>query len=216
MRPSPITRKALRHQSRLRGGSPESRRPPGPDARDLLRTLAERRDLLQSRRDDVALLNETAWLLATNPNESIRNGTEAVELAQRAVRMSAVQQPAILGTLAAAYAETGRFTDAVQIAQQALALAFAENKVALADALRAQLKLYRFGLPYREMQQSEVSNDVSTEEAAGLKMTPSQNQKNSEGCGGERSRVTCHLPTVGPENLKCEAKKLEHGRHRIP
>ena len=122
----------------------------------LLKTLAERRELLQSRPDDVALLNATAWLLATNPNESIRRGSEAVELAQRAVRLSGGRQPAILGTLAAAYAEKGQFTNAVQTAQEALALASADNNVSLADALRAQLELYRAGSPYREMPQRAV------------------------------------------------------------
>jgi Flp pilus assembly protein TadD len=119
----------------------------------LLKALAERRELLNSRPDDVALLNETAWLLATNPSASIRNGTEAVKFAQQAVGVSGARQPAILGTLAAAYAETGEFTDAVQIAQQALALASAEKKVALADALRVQIELYRAGSPYRDIQQ---------------------------------------------------------------
>jgi protein O-mannosyl-transferase len=123
----------------------------------LQRVLAEQRNLLQSHPDDVALLNETARLLATNPNDSIRNGTEAVELARRAVHVSGAQQPAFLGTLAAAYAEKRQFTDAVQTAEQALALASADNKAALADALRSQLKLYRAGSPYREMQQREVS-----------------------------------------------------------
>ena len=107
----------------------------------LLKMLAERRELLRSRPDDVALLNATAWLLATNPNESIRHGSEAVKLAQRAVRLSGGRQPALLGTLAAAYAETGQFADAVQTAQRALALASADRNVLLADALRAQLKL---------------------------------------------------------------------------
>jgi Flp pilus assembly protein TadD len=120
---------------------------------ELLKALAKRRELLRSRPDDVALLNETAWLLATNPNKSIRNGPEAVKLAQRAVRLSDARQPAVLGTLAAAYAETGQFTDAVRTAQQALALASTENKVALVDALGEQLKLYRVGSPYRQMQQ---------------------------------------------------------------
>ena len=58
----------------------------------FLKWLGKRRDLLQSRPNDVALLNDMAWLLATNPNESIRNGTEAVELAQRAVRVSGARQ----------------------------------------------------------------------------------------------------------------------------
>ena len=118
----------------------------------LLNVLAEQRDLLQSRPDDVALLNETAWLLATNPNESIRNGTEAVKLAQRAASLSGTRRPAILGTLAAAYAETGQFTNAVKVAQKAIDLASADSNAALVDALREQIKLYQAGSPCRQMQ----------------------------------------------------------------
>ena len=117
---------------------------------ELLKALAKRRELLQSRPDDVALLNETAWLLATNPNKSIRNGPEAVKLAKRAVRLSDARQPAVLGTLAAAYAETCQFTDAAQTAQRALALASSGNEVALVNALGEQLKLYGVGSPYRD------------------------------------------------------------------
>ena len=83
---------------------------------EMLKALAERRESLRSRPDDIALLNDTAWVLATNPNASIRNATEAVELAQRAVQLSDGREPAVLGTLAAAYAEAGRFPEAVQTA----------------------------------------------------------------------------------------------------
>ena len=81
---------------------------------DALKALARQRESLRSRPNDLALLNDAAWTLATNPNASLRNGAEAVELAQRAVKLSGGQDPAILATLAAAYAEAGRFSDAVQ------------------------------------------------------------------------------------------------------
>jgi hypothetical protein len=71
--------------------------------------------------------------------------------------VSGGRQPAVLGALAAAYAEAGQFADAVQTAEQALALATSEHKVALADALRAQLKFYRAGSPYHEIQSRAVS-----------------------------------------------------------
>ncbi len=83
----------------------------------IRQTLVEKRELLRARPDDLALLNDTAWMLATNPNASIRSGSEAVELAQRAVRLSNAREPAILGTLAAAYAEAGRFPEALQTVQ---------------------------------------------------------------------------------------------------
>ena len=68
---------------------------------------------MRLRPNDAALLNNTAWVLATNPNASVRNGMEAVELAERALKLSGGNEPAILGTLAAAYAEAGRFPEAV-------------------------------------------------------------------------------------------------------
>ncbi len=107
-----------------------------------------------SRPDDVALLNDTAWVLATNPNASIRNGAEAVELAERAVQLSDGREPAVLGTLAAAYAETGRFPEAVQTARKALDLARQQNNQSLAESNRAKIPLYEAGTPFRDIKQS--------------------------------------------------------------
>ena len=59
-------------------------------------------------------------------------------------------EPAILGTLAAAYAEAGRFPEALQTARQALDLATQQNKQSLAKSIRAQIRLYESGTPYRE------------------------------------------------------------------
>jgi tetratricopeptide (TPR) repeat protein len=117
---------------------------------EILAALAQRRDRLRLNPNDVALLNDTAWLLATNPNASIRNGQEAVELAQRAVNLSAGQQPAIMSTLAAAYAEAGRFPEAVPTARKALKLAKRQNNPALAESIQAKLSLYEAGTPFRE------------------------------------------------------------------
>ncbi len=121
---------------------------------EIVKALAGRRDLLRLRPDDVALLNDTAWVLATDPNASIRNGAEAVELAGRAVRLSDGQEPAILGTLAAAYAEAGRFPEAAQTAHKALELATQQNKLPLAESIKAKLPLYESQTPYHEMQPS--------------------------------------------------------------
>ena len=96
------------------------------------------------------MLNNTAWLLATDQNASVRNGAEAVELAGRAVRLSNGREPAILGTLAAAYAETGRFPEAVQTARKALELAVQQNNRPLTDVLPARIALYEAGKPFRQ------------------------------------------------------------------
>jgi Flp pilus assembly protein TadD len=117
----------------------------------ILKVLAARRELLRSRPDDVALLNDIAWILATNPNTSIRHGAEAVALAQRAVRLSQGQEPALLGTLAAAYAEAGRFPEAAQTARMAQELATQQNNQSLAESVGAKIILYQAGTPFREI-----------------------------------------------------------------
>ncbi len=124
---------------------------------EIRRTLAQRRELLRARPDDVALLNETAWILATNPNASIRNGAEAIELADRAAQLSDRREPAVLGTLSAAYAEAGRFPEAVETARKALQLATEQGKQPLAESLKAKIPLYEAGTPYHEIPQAAAS-----------------------------------------------------------
>jgi tetratricopeptide (TPR) repeat protein len=91
-----------------------------------------------------------AWILATCPEPSIRNGAKAVELAREVDRFSGGEDPEIAGTLAAAYAEAGRFPEAVATAQQALQLAAVQTNTAAVDALRAQIGFYQAGLPFRD------------------------------------------------------------------
>ena len=91
-----------------------------------------------------------AWILATSPEPSVRNGAKAVELAEQAVRLSGGSDPIFVGTLAAAHAEAGQFPEAVETAQQARQLAAAQNNTSLVDALQAQIGLYQAGAPLRE------------------------------------------------------------------
>ncbi len=113
--------------------------------------LKQQRALLRRRPDDLVLLNNTAWLLATSPFAAVRNAAEAVALAEKAVKLSGGKQPAILSTLAAAYAEAKRFPDARATAQKALILADVQHKSKLVESLRAKLQLYDSGAAYREM-----------------------------------------------------------------
>jgi tetratricopeptide (TPR) repeat protein len=91
-----------------------------------------------------------AWLLATCADASLRNGGKAVELAQQADALSGGANPFILDTLAAAFAEAGRFSDAERTAQKALDLARAAGQPDLVRKLNAELKLYESGLPCRQ------------------------------------------------------------------
>jgi tetratricopeptide (TPR) repeat protein len=88
-----------------------------------------------------------AWLLATDAG--LRNAEEAVTLAEQACRETRNEAPDPLDSLAAAYAEMGRFGDAVRAADLALSLAAAAGNKPLADDIRKRLELYKAGKPYR-------------------------------------------------------------------
>ena len=70
--------------------------------------------------DDSSVINDLAWLLATSPLDAIRDGNEAVRLASRARELTHGKTPAVLDTLGAAYAETGRFGRAVDVTREAV------------------------------------------------------------------------------------------------
>jgi len=102
---------------------------------------------LQIKPDYTDAENNLAWELATSPRPSLRDGRRAVELAQKANQTSHDQDPDILGTLAAALAEAGRFDEAIQNIKHAMALTQANQSDQLAQ-LDSQLKLYQSGLPF--------------------------------------------------------------------
>jgi tetratricopeptide (TPR) repeat protein len=99
--------------------------------------------------DSPKALNNLAWLLASASETQLRDGSKAVELAGLANRFTNGENALILHTLAAAYAESGKFADAVETAQSALRLAMRQNEPALADELRREIKLYEAGSAYR-------------------------------------------------------------------
>lgn len=105
---------------------------------------------LKSEPDSVLAENNLAWILATSPNASVRNGVKAVQLAERANRLSGGGDPIILHTLAAAYAENRQFPEAVETAQHALDLAEGNGITSLAESLRSKLALYQAGSPYHD------------------------------------------------------------------
>jgi protein O-mannosyl-transferase len=93
--------------------------------------------------------NNIAWVLATASDASIRDGTRAVGFAQEAVQLSGGREPRFLRTLAAAYAESGRFPEALAVAQQAVVIASMQGKTDVANRLEKDLVLYRGRLPLR-------------------------------------------------------------------
>jgi Flp pilus assembly protein TadD len=98
----------------------------------------------------VEALNGLAWLLATHPRAEMRNGAEAVRLAERACELSGGKDARFCSTLDAAYAEAGRFPDALRTAEKARDLALAAGRKELADAAEARLGLYRKQQPFHQ------------------------------------------------------------------
>ena len=111
--------------------------------------IVEWRKSLTSQPDNVLALNRLAQLLATDENASLRNGAEAVRLAERAAELTDSQDAALEDTLAAAYAETGQFPRAVETARKALQLATDHGQGQLAEGVRARIALYESGRPLR-------------------------------------------------------------------
>jgi hypothetical protein len=95
-------------------------------------------------------LNNLAWILATSPDASLRNGGKAIELAGEADQLSGGKDPAVTRTLGAAYAEVERFDEAIATAQQALALAVTDGNEPLADDLRNNIENFRRKTPVRD------------------------------------------------------------------
>jgi tetratricopeptide (TPR) repeat protein len=110
--------------------------------------IAHFQQALQINPADPATQNNLAWLLATCEEASLRDGNKAVELARQANALTGGENPLILHTLAAAFAEAGRFSEALETAQRALQLAGAQSNTGLAGQLQSELKLYQAGSPY--------------------------------------------------------------------
>jgi tetratricopeptide (TPR) repeat protein len=117
---------------------------------DLDAALAEFQLAVKYRPDWPEALNGLAFLLATHPKAESRNGAEAVRLAERACAMTGTNQPRFWGTLDTAYAEAGRFSDAIRTAEKARDLAVAAEEKGMADAASARIELYRKGQAFHQ------------------------------------------------------------------
>ncbi len=115
--------------------------------------IAHWQNALAVQSDSVDSLNNLAWILATFPETWIRNGGQALALAKRANQISGDNNPAILRTLAAAYAENRRFTEARVTAERGLQLANAQENLALANIFEGDLARYRINTPVRTASQ---------------------------------------------------------------
>jgi tetratricopeptide (TPR) repeat protein len=126
--------------------------------------IADFEKVLKAKPDNSGVLNNLAWTLSTTPDDKLRNGKRAVELATRAAEETKYKAPHILSTLASAYAESGDFDKAREWSEKALAMAKeqeAEKKdpndrdAELLEQLGKELQSYKDKKPWREKQQTE-------------------------------------------------------------
>jgi Flp pilus assembly protein TadD len=118
---------------------------------DMPQAIAQWNKTLEIQPDNLEAQCNLAWIFATFPDPSIRNGAKAVVLAERALQLSDRKSARIWRLAAAAYAEAGEFADAIKAAQNGLALAQAGNDAALAQTLQANIQQFENNRPLRDM-----------------------------------------------------------------
>ena len=112
--------------------------------------VEEWQKVLEIQPDNGNALNNLAWVLATAPDDSLRDGSRAVQLAEQALQISGDRIPIVFRTLAAAYAENQQFPQAIETAQQGVELANKQGNFALAAELQSSIALYQENRPLRD------------------------------------------------------------------
>lgn len=135
--------------------------------------IADFNKALAQKEDDDSLLNNFAWVLCTSPDDKLRDGARALKLATKAAEATGYDTPHILSTLAAAYAETGDYENAVKWSQKSVELAQKsvdsakpeDDKTKLEadrDQLKKELESYHAKKPTRERQTMEDAPEKPT------------------------------------------------------
>jgi tetratricopeptide (TPR) repeat protein len=112
--------------------------------------ITEYRAALKLQPERADALNDLAWILATHPQAELRDGIEAIALAEKACAVAEGKMPSYYGTLDAAYAEAGRFEEAIATAKKTRQIATAAGLKEIADAAEERLKLYEQKQPFRQ------------------------------------------------------------------
>ena len=125
--------------------------------------VEEWQKVLAIQPDNGNAMSNLAWVFATSPDDSLRDGRKAVQLAQDALRISGRRIPIIFRTLAAAYAENSEFSQAIQTAQQGIELANSQGNSSLATELQRNITLYQEQQPLRDPSLSHGNSEPHSE-----------------------------------------------------
>jgi Flp pilus assembly protein TadD len=118
--------------------------------KDYGKAVASYRATLKTAPRMPKALNNLAWILATHPDPKIRSGAEAVTVAERLCELSKYTSPLSLDTLATAYAEAGRFAEALATAEKAIELLTPSADAVKVGDMKFRLELYKEKKPYRD------------------------------------------------------------------
>ena len=111
---------------------------------------------------DSGLLNNFAWVLATSPDEKLRDGQRALKMAKEACELTDYKQAHILSTLAAAYAETGDFENAIKWSEKSGEIGTPDH----AEDFKKELATYKAHQPYREVLSEKEGEKPEVKKAA--------------------------------------------------
>jgi tetratricopeptide (TPR) repeat protein len=151
--------------------------------------------------DDSGLLNNFAWVLATSPDEKIRDGKRSIEMGLKACKLTGFEKSHILSTLAAGYAETADFDNAIKYSQQAVERAPNDPEVTAEtkEQLNKELDNYKHKKPVREL---------LTEDDAPKKEKP----KNKPAEGDNKSTDSTKAESAKPDAAKPDTTKTESAK----
>ena len=119
-------------------------------AGDTDRGLLFLRWAAESDSSNIAVVNNLAWQLATNPSERVRNPQLALQWAEKANTMTGGKHPTVLDTLATANAAAGNFDKSIQLIKLGIRIATTQGDEATSAPMRKRLELFKAGKPFLE------------------------------------------------------------------
>ncbi len=174
---------------------------------------------LEERPDEMNFLDTRAWMLATTPEDSLRNGDQAVKDAIRACEVCEYRLPYCLDTLAAAYAEQGDFGKAVEYSEKACSMVGDLNSAT--QHMKQRLELFRQKKPYREIASSPTAARTDAASEAKPLISAAQLKDSPRVAGGEPcwssdgKRLIYSLTAFAPEVSYFESLDLATGETKI-